>query len=125
MTKKSKKLLKKVESSRDQSGHQSAKESSTATPAEIAKWMLARIDRYGKLLQTKAVSAIEEKFGSDFIYMGNHGEWSIDRRILYHFRKLSGDKIVWVTSHDGVYDPNAYWRKRGPGDSPGRTQYDY
>jgi hypothetical protein len=102
-----------------------SKERTPATPKEIAEWMVARINRYGKLLQVKAVIAIQDKFGAEFVYVSDIGELSIDRRILYQFRKLSGDKIVWFTHHGGGFWPKAHWRKREPGDAPGRTQYEY
>jgi len=114
---------KKVGSSRQ--GRKSSQLRTPTTPAEIAEWMLGRVDRYGKLLQVKAVVAIKEKFGQDFVYLSDIGKLSIDRRILYQFRKLNGDEIVWVTQHGGGFSPKAHWRKRKFGDAPGRTQYEY
>ena len=95
------------------------------TPKEIAEWMISQINSKGQLLQVKAVSAIEKKFGSEFVYVSDIGELSIDRRVLYQFRKMTADDIVWVTQHGGGFWPKAHWRQRGPGDSPGRTQYEY
>lgn len=62
-------------------------------------------------------------FGPEFVYMSNIGEKSIDRRVLYQFRKLTEDEVVWVTEME-----RGFW-SRGPlaeckfGDSFGRTQY--
>ncbi|MFN0196252.1 MAG: DUF6953 family protein [Planctomycetaceae bacterium] len=78
-----------------------------------------------QLLQVNAVAAIKDLFGKDFVYRSDVGEMSIDRRILYQFRKLTGDDIVWVTQYGGGFWPGAYWRKRESGDSPDRTQYSY
>lgn len=102
-----------------------SQERTPVTPIQIAEWMLARVNRYEKLLQVKAVAAIKEKFGSEFVYLSDIRELSIDRRILYQFRKLSGDTVVWVTHLGGGFCPQAHWRKRESGDASGRTQYEY
>ena len=94
-----------------------------ATPKEVAHWMLAQLDEHDELLQVEAVAEIQRLFGPEFIYVGTNGEMAIDRRVLYQFRKLSEGTVVWVTEHGGAYWPGAHWRKRGPGDSPSRTQY--
>lgn len=95
------------------------------TPKQVAQWMLAQLEECDSLLQVDAVAGIEEMFGPEFVHLSNIGETSIDRRVLNHFRKLTGEDVVWVTQHGGDYWPGAYWRKRGPGDTPGRTQYEY
>jgi len=96
------------------------------TPKEVAQWMVDRLEESDEgLLQVDAVTGIEETFGSEFTYISDIGEKSIDRRVLNHFRKLTGEDVVWVTRQGGVYWSGAHWRKRGPGDSSGRTQYEY
>ena len=95
-----------------------------ATPKEVAQWMASRLEEE-QLLQVDAIAAIEKLFGSEFVYLSDVGEKSIDRRVLSSFRKLTEDDVVWVTHHGGGYWLGAYWRKRGPGDSSGRTQYEY
>jgi hypothetical protein len=94
-----------------------------ATSKEVAYWMLAQLEANDELLQVEAVAEIQRRFGPEFVYVGSYGEMSIAARVLYQFRELSGDSIVWVTEHGGVFSPGAHWRKRGAGDSPGRTQY--
>ena len=94
------------------------------TPKEVAQWMASRLEEE-QLLQVDAIAAIEKLFGSEFVYLSDVGEKSIDRRVLSSFRKLTEDDVVWVTHHGGGYWSGAYWRKRGPGDSSGRTQYEY
>ena len=96
-----------------------------ATPKGIAEWMIGQIDEHELLLQVNAVAAIKDLFGKDFVFVSDIGELSIDRRILYQFRKLTGDDIVWVTHQGGGYWSGAHWRKREPGDSSDRTQYEY
>jgi hypothetical protein len=58
-----------------------------ATPKEIAQWMVTQLDESEQLLQVEAVAAIEKLFGPEFVYLSDLGEMSIDRRVLYHFRK--------------------------------------
>ena len=96
-----------------------------ATPKEVAQWMVARVAEGASLLQVEAVATIEKLFGTEFVYFSDIGEKSIDRRILYQFRKLTEDEVVWVTRHGGGFWSGAHWRKRDPGDSSGRTQYIY
>ncbi len=96
-----------------------------ATSKDVAQWMVAQLREGDCLLQVEAVAAIEKLFGSEFVYLSDIGEKSIDRRVLYQFRKLTEDEVVWVTQHGGGYWSGAHWRKRGPGDSSGRTQHEY
>jgi hypothetical protein len=99
--------------------------SPVATPKEVAQWMVAQLEADDSLLEVDAVAAIEKLFGPAFVYVSDIGEKSIDRRVLNQFRKLTEDDVVWVTQHGGGYWSGAHWRKRGPGDSSGRTQYEY
>ena len=93
-----------------------------ATPKEVAEWMVEQLEAHGELQQADAVAGIEERFGSEFVYVADCGLPSIDRRVLYQFNKLTGDDVVWQTYHRNWYE--GYWRYREPGDSQGRTQRD-
>ena len=93
------------------------------TPKEIAQWMLGQLNSRDELYQQDAAKTIKKRFGAEFVYRDAGGNLAIDRRVLYHFRKLTADTVVWVTSHGGGFCPEAHWRKRGQGDAPGRTQY--
>jgi hypothetical protein len=95
------------------------------TPKEVAQWMVVQLEESDCLLQVEAVAGIEKVFGPEFVYVNDIGEKSIDRRVLYQFRKFTGDDVVWVNQQGEGYWSGAHWRKRGPGDSPGRTQYEY
>jgi hypothetical protein len=95
------------------------------TPKEVAEWMLAQLDGDNELLQVDAVTEIERLFGPEFVQVGATGEVGIHPRVLYQFRKLSEDEVVWVTKHGMGYGPEDYWRRRCDGDSSGRTQYLY
>jgi hypothetical protein len=93
-----------------------------ATPNEVAEWMVARLAAEDCLLQVDAVNAIEKMFGTDFVYVSDIGEKSIDRRILHQFRKMTEGEVVWVTRHGRGYWSGTHWRARERGDSSGRTQ---
>lgn len=86
--------------------------------------MIAQIVEDQQLLQVDAVAAIKKIFGKEFVYRSDIGELSIDRRVLYQFRKLTEDDVVWVTRPGGGFCPEAYWRKRERNDSAERTQYE-
>ena len=94
-----------------------------ATPQEVAQWMVAQLDERQRLLQVEAAHAIKNVFGPEFYHLDPDGEFAIDRRVLYHFRKLTGETVVWVTKQGGGFCPEAHWRRRQRGDSVGRTQY--
>jgi len=94
-----------------------------ATPKEVAQWMVAQLDGSERLLQVEAVASIQKLFGPEFVYENVDGELAIDRRVLYHFRKLTAETVVWVTKQGGGFCPEAHWRRRETGDSRGRTQY--
>lgn len=100
-------------------------DSAMPTPLEIARWMVAKLEENDILLQVEIVAEIEELFGPDYVYFSDYGEKSIDRRILYQFRKLTADDVVWITRHGGVFWSGAHWRRREPGDDSGRVQYVY
>jgi hypothetical protein len=82
---------------------------------DVARWMLDELDRTGSLLQADAAAGIEREFGPSFIYENENGNPAIDPHVLREFRELAEDDVVW--------DRWAYkWRRREPGDAPGRKQ---
>lgn len=95
----------------------------SATPEEVAEWMLAQIDGHGRLLQVEAVAAIEKIFGAEFVYLSEINEKSIDRRVLRQFSNLTGDDVVYVTRRGFIFSEDDHWRPRETGDSSGRRQY--
>ena len=85
------------------------------TPEDVVAWMLAEVMREGMVDQEFMASAIESKFGEEFIPENENGNPSIRRDVLKAFRKISDDTVVWVRSEKE-------WRKREAGDEPGRGQ---
>ena len=90
------------------------------TPKEVAEWMIAQLEEFEELLQQDAAGNIQKTFGSEFVYRDDYGDLAIDRRVLYQFRKLTGDKVVWVARQDNWLE--GFWRNREPSDKPGRRQ---
>lgn len=84
-----------------------------ATPLIVAKWMVGAFDSAGILDQHFAAHGIEERFGSDFVYINENANLAIDRRVLQAFRDLTGDDVIWSSG-------DLAWRRREPWDRPGR-----
>lgn len=85
------------------------------TPDDVARWMLAQVETGGELDHWSATDEIEQLFGGEFVYPNDHCNPAVDPRVLRAFRKLSGDRIVWVRY-------TRSWRLREPDDEPGRQQ---
>ena len=95
------------------------------TAKEVATWMKEQMSESERLYQVEAVAGIESQFGSEFVYQSEVNELSINKNVLAHFRKLTGDDVVWVTNlSNGPFCPNAHWRIRQNGDTEIRTQYE-
>lgn len=93
------------------------------TPKDVAEWMVARVYARRRFYQVYAARAIARRFGSEFVYLDDQSNLAIDRRVLYHFRKLTAKDVVWVTIPGYAFVEKAHWRKRRRGDGPERTQY--
>jgi hypothetical protein len=85
------------------------------TADDVAQWMVDEVMRRGTLDQETAAHQIRMKFGKDFTYTNENGNWAIDRKVLSAFKKLTGDTVVWDRSY-------REWRKRQTYDKPGRQQ---
>jgi hypothetical protein len=96
-------------------GEEGRMESISKTPEEVAKWMLEQLETETYIHQETIVYEIAEKFGKQFTYDNANGNLAIQRAVLTAFMKLSKDSVVWERE-------NRRWRKREPGDDPGRQQ---
>lgn len=85
------------------------------TPADVAGWMASHIDERGHLEQELAIDRISELFGDDFLRQNDAGNWGVARAVLYQFKKLTADTVVWEQGE-------RYWRKRLASDAQGRKQ---
>lgn len=87
-----------------------------ATAKEVASWMVQQLDLQRELYQEDIVDELAASFGSEFVYENENGNLAIHQRVLTEFRKLTPD-VVWERGE-------RMWRRRHPGDSPGRRQVD-
>jgi hypothetical protein len=67
----------------------------STTASDIANWMVDIINTERKVGQADMVDAIESKFGSEWIYVGDSGHPSIDRAVLKEFRKAHRGAVKW------------------------------
>jgi hypothetical protein len=89
------------------------KGNNTATPEEIADWMVQQLNSIGWLKQSRVAVLILTKFGDKYVYRNKNRNWAINKDILDAFRKKTPDNVVWSRSRQE-------WRKRRHGDPPGR-----
>ena len=84
-----------------------------STPEDVARWMLDELQKAGYLYQWEAILQIQSRFGDDFTYLNESGNFAIDRRVFRAFRNLTEDTVVWRRTE-------GCWVKRDPHDPPGR-----
>ena len=90
------------------------------TPKQVAEWMVGQLDEEDELPQKSTVLQIQKLFGDDFVCLDPYGDLGIARKVLYQFRKLTLDTVVWVVAPDDW--TTGYWRKRDSRDGAGRKQ---
>jgi biotin-(acetyl-CoA carboxylase) ligase len=78
---------------------------SQPTAAQVAEWMLQELNRERQLFQEDAAKEIVEKFGNQFVYINDNVNLAIERAVLFAFRKLSEETVVWDRE-------DHYWRMR-------------
>lgn len=67
----------------------------STSASDIATWMVDIITTERLVGQADMVDAIESKFGSEWIYVGDSGHPSIDRAVLKEFRKAHRGDVKW------------------------------
>lgn len=93
------------------------------TPKQVAEWMVEQLEEYNELQQQETVLEIQNLFGDEFVNPDEDGDLGISRKVLYQFKKLTGDSVVWVAMNGNW--KVGFWRKRDTGDREGRKQYFY
>ena len=83
------------------------------TARDAAVWMQQQVETQGVLYQETAVHHIRRHFGARFTYFNRNGNPAISVDVLNEFLRLTRSTVVWDW-HE------RYWRKRTPGDPPGR-----
>ena len=69
--------------------------SSTATPDDVARWMLDELERNQRLSQVEAVIGIARAFGPEFLFENRNARPAIDKRVLRAFRSLANATVIW------------------------------
>jgi hypothetical protein len=87
------------------------------TAAAVARWMVEKLERDGCLYQRTIVLEIADRFGREFVFLGDSGRLAIDGRVKRSFKRLTPN-VVWVPD-------SRCWRWRRPGDAPGRNQGEF
>ena len=90
------------------------------TPKQIAAWMFEQVEAHGQLRQPDAALEIQARFGAEFVYHDPYGYLAISRKVLYQFRKLTVDFVVWEIRDGNWFDGR--WRLREFRDTPWRRQ---
>ena len=85
----------------------------STTPEDVAQWMQDELEKTSLLYQWEAILELQSRFGDDFIYLNESGNFAIDRRVLRAFSNLTEDDIVWRRTE-------GCWVKRSPHDPAGR-----
>ncbi|HET8994673.1 MULTISPECIES: DUF6953 family protein [unclassified Rhodococcus (in: high G+C Gram-positive bacteria)] len=67
----------------------------STSASDIATWMIDIINTERRVGQADMVDAIESKFGSEWIYVGDSGHPSVDRTVLKEFRKAHRGAVKW------------------------------
>lgn len=68
--------------------------SGSPTAKDVAAFMKTQLDQAKYLYQEVVVYKINKKFGSDFAYVNESGNFAIDRKVLKEFRKITPN-VVW------------------------------
>ncbi|WP_420361414.1 DUF6953 family protein [Escherichia coli] len=77
------------------------------------KWMMAQLEYDGCLYQEDVVDYLVKLDNEQFLKENADGNLVLSTPVITQFRKVSGDKVVWVK-------PERYWRYRVNEDESGR-----
>ena len=64
------------------------------TAATIARWMLGKLERDGRLYQRAVVQEIADRFGSEFVFLSHSGHLAVDGHVKRSFKRLTPE-AVW------------------------------
>lgn len=70
----------------------------------IAKWMAEQVEKHTSLYPETTVWEIAKRFGGRFTYMNQNGNLAIRKDVLFAFKKLTEDSVLWERE-------NRCWRK--------------
>ncbi|KJS00964.1 MAG: membrane protein [Desulfobulbaceae bacterium BRH_c16a] len=80
------------------------------TDKEVAEWMVDQFNNQFWLYQEDTVYKIKNKFGTEFVYQNENGNYAISKKVLKEFKSLTEGKIVWERGQRA-------WRKLKPNEN--------
>ena len=83
------------------------------SPAQVASWMLAHIERDGCIYQDDVVDMLVKARADSLLRENADGNLVLGKLVLDAFMEVSAAAVVWVK-------PERYWRSRVAEDEPGR-----
>lgn len=84
-------------------------------PQDVAGWMYEEVQSAHFLYQDTAVVEIGRRFGEEFVYINDAGNFAIAKPVLAAFRKVSKSDVVWDKGERA-------WRLRIDSDLKSREQ---
>ncbi len=81
---------------------------------EIAQWLYKKVKTEYYLYQEFVVVEIMKKYGKEYLYINQNGNYAINKDVLKQFRKISQD-VVWLRGE-------RCWKIREKHDVAGRSQ---
>ncbi len=94
---------------------QNTPKKAAATPQVVASWMMTEIEQSGRLYMANAADSVAAEHGPPLVRFDDEGLPILQPPVISAFQDLTGDAVVWCMS-------GQYWRRRRPGDEPGREQ---
>ena len=79
----------------------------------IANWMQSELLAHGCLYQDDVVDYAVKRSSENLVRENSEGNLVLGHDILYEFKSLNNENVVWVRS-------GRYWRLRVPEDGKGR-----
>lgn len=80
---------------------------------DVTNWMMAQLQNENCLYQQDVVDYLVKNDNEQLLKENADGNLVLSTPVINQFRKVSGDKVVWVK-------PERYWRYRVNEDEPGR-----
>lgn len=84
-----------------------------SSPATLASWMLAELEKQGCLYHEDVVDCLVKSGQEHFLRENADGNQVLVRSVINAFRAITEHTVVWVK-------PERYWRYRVREDEPGR-----
>lgn len=74
---------------------------------EVAEWMIKQMGDSHWLYQETVVWKMKQKWGDEYVYLNENGNYAISKQVLKAFRKMTEDRLIWERGERA-------WRPRKP-----------